>query len=397
MNIPVENCSSCGACANVCAQGAITMQLDKEGFFRPIVDASKCVHCGLCEKKCPWTTNVDNPHDAQENPLTFAAYAKDESIRVHSSSGGIFTILSNEILDRGGVVVGVAQLSPTRFGHIVVENKTDFAKLQGSKYVQADVGFVYKIVCELLKKRRLVLFSGTPCQVAALYATLGKFASSKELFTIDIVCHGVPSIKVFEKYIRELECQEKDLFDDVVFREKITGWKNYSLLYRFKDGKRFLENHNQSKYMRLFLSRICQNTSCCNCRYRKLPRIGDITLGDYWGVAKYHPEMDDDKGTSVVILNNKHGFTFFKSIEEKLILKKTSIEYAVSENPCIIRSGKQHPQRAEFFKRLDKENIDELVTHFFQSKTHICVFWGVIKYKLKRVLLKIKSFLCIFM
>ncbi len=390
MNIPVENCSSCGACANVCAQGAITMQLDKEGFFRPIVEASKCIHCGACEKKCPWTTNVDNPHDSRKNPLTLAAYAKDESIRIHSSSGGVFTILANEILDRRGVVVGVAQLSPTHFGHIVVENKADLAKLQGSKYVQADVGSIYKIVFGLLKKNRQVLFSGTPCQVAALYATLGKFASSKNLFTIDIVCHGVPSVKVFEKYIRELECQKNNLFDSVVFREKNTGWKKYSLLYRFKDGKRFLENHNQSKYMRLFLSRICQNISCCNCHYRKLPRIADITLGDYWGVAKYHPEMDDDKGTSVVILNNKHGCIFFNSIEEKMILKKTSIDYVVSENPCLIRSGKQHPQRAVFFERLNLETIDELVAHFLQSKNRICVLLGAIKYKLKLFLLKIK-------
>ena len=364
MKIPVENCSSCGACANVCVHGAITMQLDKEGFYRPVIDASKCIHCGLCEKKCPWVTNVSNPHNSPNKPLTLAAYANDEFIRIHSSSGGIFTLLSNEILNRGGVVVGVAQLSSTRFGHIIVENKADLVKLQGSKYVQADVGSIYKNVRELLKNHRLVLFSGTPCQVAALYATLGNFASSNDLYTIDIVCHGVPSVKVFEKYINELEYQKNALFDSIVFREKSTGWKNYSLLYRFEKGKEILENHNQSKYMRLFLSRICQNTSCCDCHYRKLPRIADITLGDYWGVAQYHTEMDDDKGTSVVLLNTNQGRELFSSIVDSVTQRESSLEYAIARNPCIVKSSKRHFRRSAFFSDLNSLSIENLVKKY---------------------------------
>ena len=158
-----------------------------------------------------------------------AAYAKDESVRLQSSSGGIFTVLAERVLDDGGVVVGVAQTAPTRFGHIVVENKADLAKLRGSKYVQADVGLVYREVRSLLKAGRKVLFSGTPCQVAGLYVVLGN-AASADLITVDIVCHGTPSVKVFEKYVRELEKEQSSLVISSLFRDKRKGWRLFSIL-----------------------------------------------------------------------------------------------------------------------------------------------------------------------
>ena len=363
MNVPVVNCSSCGACANVCARGAISMQLDADGFYRPVVDSEKCVQCGACEKACPWTNAIVNPNGASEAPQTVAAYAKDESIRMESSSGGIFTVLAEKVLDDGGVVVGVAQILPTKFGHIVVDNKTDLAKLRGSKYVQADAGLIYRSVRDLLRQGRMVLFSGTPCQVAALYSVLGK-AEYSNLFTVDIVCHGTPSVKIFEKYTREMENSKGIFFESVNFRDKSSGWGGYSLLLRF-GGEKFIKvHHRQSKYMRLFLSRICQNTSCDKCHYRKLPRIADVSLGDYWGISKYHPEMNDDKGTSVVLLNTTPGRMLFESVAEKVIQCESKVEYAIAGNPCIVRSSKQLPKRAEFFENLGKLTIDELIKKY---------------------------------
>lgn len=364
MNSSVENCSSCGACANICARSAISMQLDCEGFYRPTIDGGKCVQCGACEKVCPWNKSVGNPNLSGESPKTVAAYAKDETIRMESSSGGIFTVLAEKIINDGGIVVGVAQLSPTRYGHIVAEKKEDLVKLRGSKYVQADAGQVYREVRTRLVSGKKVLFSGTPCQVAALYTVLGKAASSDNLVTIDIVCHGTPSVKVFEKYVGELEKSLGASLDETVFRDKSTGWSGYSLLHGFKDGEKTAIHHGRSKYMRLFLSRICQNTSCDNCHYRKLPRIADITLGDYWGVSQYHPEMDDNKGTSVVLLNTKHGEELFDSVADGIIQCDSKIEYAIAGNPCIVRSSKQHPKRAEFFADLDKYSLDELVKKY---------------------------------
>ena len=372
MNIPVQNCSSCAACANTCSRNAISMQLDANGFYRPVIDSEKCIECGMCERICPWNKMVDNPNVSADQPKTVAAFAKDTSVRLQSSSGGIFTVLAEQILDNGGVVVGVAQTAPTRFGHIVVDNKADLAKLRGSKYVQADVGLVYREVRSLLKAGRKVLFSGTPCQVAGLYAVLGNAAASANLHTVDIVCHGTPSVKVFEKYVRELEEKNMSPLEAVNFRDKSNGWRSYALQYRFASGQSMSVHHNRSKYMRLFLSCICQNNSCDECHYRKLPRIADVTLGDYWGISMYHREMDDRKGTSVVLLNTDHGIDLFDSVSDKIIRCESKIEFAIDGNPCIVRSNIFHLKRDEFFKNLDKYTIEQLIRMYGNGSVRIC-------------------------
>jgi len=365
MNIPVQNCSSCAACSNVCIRSAISMQLDAEGFYRPVIDVEKCIKCGACERTCPWNKPVENPNVADVSPKTVAAYAKNESVRLQSSSGGIFTVLAERILEDGGVVIGVAQLDKSRFGHIVVENKDDLVKLRGSKYVQADVGLVYREVRSLLKLGRNVLFSGTPCQVAGLYAVLGNAATSADLFTVDIVCHGSPSVKVFEKYVAEVEKDTSALVKSTRFRDKRNGWKLYSITSSLNtisgDCFQFSRTLREDKFMRVFLQNICLNTSCADCHYGKLPRIADITLGDYWNIANVHSEMDDDKGTSVVLLNTEHGGELFGSVSDKVIQCDSKVEYAIAGNPCIIRSSKQHSKRAMFFTNLDKFPIEHLI------------------------------------
>ena len=367
MNIPVQNCSSCAACANVCARSAISMQFDAEGFYRPVIDAEKCIECGACERACPWNKPIENPNVANVSPKTVAAYAMDESVRLQSSSGGIFTVLAERVLDDGGVVVGVAQTAPTRFGHIVVESKADLAKLRGSKYVQADVGLVYREVRSLLKAGRKVLFSGTPCQVAGLYAVLGN-AVSADLFTVDIVCHGTPSVKVFEKYVRELEKEKSALVASSRFRDKRMGWRLFSMTSSLNtisgDCFQFSKTLREDKFMRVFLQNICLNSSCADCRYGKLPRVADITLGDYWNIAKVHSQMDDNKGTSVVLLNTEHGKALFDSVADKVAQCDSKVEYAIAGNPCIVRSSNPHPKRAEFFANLDKYPLDQLIKKY---------------------------------
>lgn len=370
MNIPVKNCSSCGACANICAHGAITMQLDKEGFYRPVVDSSKCVKCGLCEKACPWANEVFNPNGSSKAPKTVAAYAQDEEIRLQSSSGGIFTVLAEKILDDGGVVIGVAQLSATRFGHIVVDNKADLAKLRGSKYVQADVGNIYRDVRALLKAGRKVLFSGTPCQVAGLYAVLGK-AASANLFTVDVVCHGTPSIKVFEKYIRELELDTSASVLSSHFRDKCEGWRSFSLKSILKsdssEERIFSKNLKEDSFLQLFLYNICLNKSCADCHYAKLPRVADITLGDYWNIADVHPEMDDDKGMSVVLLNTDHGDDLFSTIVNRVGSCNSAIDKAIAGNPCIVSSSRENFRRIDFFADLDTMSMGALFRKYCTS------------------------------
>ena len=367
MNIPVQNCSSCAACANVCARSAISMQLDVEGFYRPVIDAEKCVQCGACEKACPWINAVENPNISAESPKTVAAFAKNESIRLDSSSGGIFTVLAEKILDDGGVVIGVAQLSPTKFGHVVVDNKADLAKLRGSKYVQADAGLVYRKVRSLLKSGKKVLFSGTPCQVAALYAVLGKYTYA-DLITVDIVCHGTPSVKVFEKYVAEIERKNSAKVLSSRFRDKRVGWRLFSMTSSLNtiSGDCFQVSKTlcEDKFMRVFLQNICLNTSCSDCRYGKLPRIADLTLGDYWNIADVHPEMDDNRGVSVVLLNTQNGNDFFEIIKDDVVCCESNLKYAIAGNPCIVRSSKSHPYRSVFLANLDSFALDELIKRF---------------------------------
>lgn len=386
MSIPVRNCSSCGACANICAPGAITMQLDKEGFYKPVVDLKKCVKCGLCEKTCPWEYEALNLNGSTKDPKTVAAYALDEEIRLQSSSGGIFTILAEKVLNDGGVVVGVSQLSSTRFGHIVVDNKADLAKLRGSKYVQANVGTIYKDVRTLLKNGRKVLFSGTPCQVAGLYAVLGKAAASSNLFTVDVVCHGTTSVKLFEKYIEEFEKRTQSKVFSTHFRDKREGWRQFSLtsLTRLVSGeeKKYSKNLNEDSFLQLFLNNLCLNKSCVECRYAKLPRIADISLGDFWNVSEVHPELNDDKGVSVVLLNTDHGEELFSSVASSLKQCNSFLDKAILGNPCIFRASKEHFRRPEFFADIDKHSMAELVGKY-------CVSLPL--YKI--VLLKMRNFI----
>lgn len=368
MNIPVKDCSSCGACANACARNAISMQLDVEGFYRPVIDAEKCVECGACERVCPWSKEVLNPNGAGTNPQTVAAYAKDEAVRMQSSSGGIFTVLAESVLDCGGVVVGVAQVAPTRFGHVVVESKADLGKLRGSKYVQADAGLVYREVRDLLKSGRKVLFSGTPCQVAALYAVLGNAAGSADLFTVDIVCHGTPSVKVFEKYVAGLEKELSARVEQSHFRDKREGWRLFSMTSSLRrdsgDSFQYSKTLSEDHFMRVFLQNLCLNGSCADCHYGKLPRIADITLGDYWNIADVHSEMDDNKGTSVVLLNTTPGSMLFESIADKVVQCESKAEYAIAGNRCIVSSTKAHPKRAKFLADLDECTFDQLVKKY---------------------------------
>lgn len=390
MILPVPNCSSCAACANVCPRDAIAMTLDEKGFYRPSVDFEKCVECGACERACPWTKNVANPNGAFESPKTLAAYATDETIRLNSSSGGIFSVIAEKVLDGGGAVVGVAQLGKAHFGHVVVENKADLEKLRGSKYVQADAGEIYRDIRSLLRAGRKVLFSGTPCQVAALYSVLGT-KRFENLTTVDIVCHGSPSVKVFEKYLRETETLASASILSSRFRDKRNGWRLFSMAhcaieYSSGDCFQIFKTLREDKFMRVFLQNICLNDSCADCRYGKLPRIADITLGDYWNIASVHPEMDDDRGTSVVLLNTERGENLFEEISSRIRFCESSLSAAIAGNPCIVRSSKPHPKRAEFFAELDSKSLDELIRKF-------CPYPGPLKkayHKVRRILGAVK-------
>lgn len=350
-----KNCCGCSACASVCPKNCISMQPDSEGFLYPVVDESACIECGLCENVC----NELHPYHQRQPLKVLAAINKDETIRMKSSSGGIFHILAGSIIKEGGVVFGA------RFD----ENwqvVTDFAgdmkgveAFMGSKYVQSRVGNAYNDVKKFLEEGRKVLFSGTPCQVAGLHKFLRK--PFDNLLTVDFVCHGTPSPKVWERYL-DTTVKHGKRISRVDFRNKETGWSNYSFSIRYDDSELtapLISPHPQNPYMNAFLKEIILRPSCYDCKAKGCSSQSDITIADFWGINTVFPDMDDDKGTGMIFVNTKKGQT---SIDfSQMEIRETTYERIKPLNPSCHSSVQPHPRRGEFFSRLDGENLIDLI------------------------------------
>ena len=238
-------------------------------------------------------------------PKCYAAMASDEIRLNKSSSGGIFTLIANEVLKNNGIVVGASFDEGETVNHIIVDNYKDLEKLKGSKYVQSNINDIYKKIKQYLDKNIKVLFTGTPCQIAGLKSYLSK--EYENLMTIDIVCHGVPSPMVFRKYLKEKFGNSTQIVD-INFRDKINGWSSSDLIITFQAHDFTVsEKDKENEYITAFLKNYILRKSCFNCPFQKLPRQGDITIGDFWKIQKYDENLDDKKGTSVVLVNNKKG------------------------------------------------------------------------------------------
>lgn len=291
------NCTGCGACANICPKNAITMKENNEGFLNPYVDYDKCVDCGLCVKKC---VDINPQYKNNAEPDCYAMMA-DDDIRKISSSGGMFTVAAEYIIDNGGYVCGAAFTNDFRVEHIIVNDKNDLSRLRGSKYIQSHTDHILKDIKKLLDNNEIVLFTGMPCQVAGLYSYLGK--DYDKLYTIDLLCHGITSYKVFEKYHKDIHGGKP--LEKLEFKAKEPwGWHAGVNAY-FTDGTKYSEPLERDLYYIAYLQSISKNTTCASCKSNKLPRQGDITIGDFWGINKTDSEMFDNKGTSVVLVNNQ--------------------------------------------------------------------------------------------
>ncbi|MBR6722669.1 Coenzyme F420 hydrogenase/dehydrogenase, beta subunit C-terminal domain [bacterium] len=352
----LNSCTGCGACYNVCPHNAINMVEDSEGFLYPQIDPSLCKNCGLCQKICP----VNNPnYNNNENPECYAAAANDE-LRKDSSSGALFPAIAEYILNKDGYICGVAYDENLLLEHIIVDNKKDLNKLKSSKYFQSNTKNCYKEIEKLLKDCKLVLFSGTPCQVAGLYAYLKK--DYDNLLTIDLVCHGVPSPMVYKKYISELQLDSDEKVLNTNFRDKVNGWSSY--LTTTITTKRILSKPaREDVFMQAFLSDVCLRKSCHECRFAKIPRQADITLGDFWGINRYNRRLNDGKGTSLVLTNSEKGENIINEIKKELkIFKKAPLKIAKKGNPRIYESNKKNTvNRTMFFSLIKEKTLKETV------------------------------------
>jgi len=379
-----SKCSGCYACAEICPQKCIDMVCDGEGFWYPAVDKTQCIDCGLCEKSCP----ILSPQDAQSGGIsTYATVNKEDSVRTKSSSGGVFTLLASYVLSKNGIVFGASFDKDFNVVHRYIESAEELDLLRGSKYVQSKIANAYSDAKAFLKSDRLVLFSGTPCQIEGLLSYLGK--PYDNLITQDIICHGVPSPSVWQKYITHQESKAGGAkVHSVSFRSKNTGWKQYSMSLTFDNGTEYQVEHGNDPMMNAFLKNLCLRPSCYECSFKKESRKSDITLADFWGVKNLLPEMDDDKGTSLVIIQSEKGQQFFDIIKDSTVFKKTEPNASLLYNSSIIKSAHLPKRRKAFMKKVSSDNFAEI-----QKKYSNPTLTEKIKSFILRVLRKIKKIL----
>lgn len=361
MNCVIEqkSCTGCMACKNICPKNAIEIKQNDEGFNYPFINQEICINCGLCRKVCPVICKKECKSSKIE---TYACKNKDDEIRMKSSSGGMFTLIAESILEQNGVVFGVKFNEKFEAVHDYVEKKEELAAFRGSKYVQSNVGDNYLKVKGFLQKGRKVLFTGTPCQIEGLLSFLQE--DYDNLYTQDIICHGVPSPKVWKNFLEYKKQEKHEKIQNVNFRKKdILGWNNFQMNYQYCSKE---ENicHQDDPYMRLFLEDIILRSSCYQCHFKKIKRNADITIADFWGINEIYPEMNDEKGISAVIVHSKKGEKLLEQIKEKMIFSKVSIEDIMKHNKCISQSVSFNKKRENFFKDLDKKNFEELIIQY---------------------------------
>ena len=360
-----EQCCGCNACGDICPKQAISFETDVEGFWYPKVDEKKCINCGLCEKVCPIIQPADGVNRF-DSPRVFAAYTKVDAIRLDSTSGGIHSMLANVMYAKGAFVGGAVYNEDHTVSQIIDDNPKRLPEIRSSKYLQSNAEGVYKSIKAQLKNGKEVFFCGTPCQIHALYKYLGN-KEIDNLTTCDFICRGVNSPKAFLKYMDMLERQYGSRAKNIKFKAKKWGWHNFSLRVEFENGKEYCKD----RWHDLFFIGYLQagnftRPSCYQCHFKGFPQKSDITLADFWGIEKIDKTMDQDKGTSLVMVNSEKGLKLFDAIKNSIVYREFSIEDARRGNPamdCSLNAAK--PNRKEFFEALDKEKFEVVAKKFF--------------------------------
>lgn len=350
----LDRCSGCGACKNLCPQKCITMEPNSEGFLYPKIDAEKCTECIVCEKNCPALQKYNDVN----TPKCYAAVNMDKDIQQSSSSGGVFYLLALRTIKEGGVVYG-AVYSPKKkkVEHYRTNDIADIQLFMGSKYVQSDLGNSFLIVKSDLENKKTVLFSGTPCQIIGLKSFLRKEYAN--LITVDVICHGVPSEKLLQKYLEYIETKHHQKIKNINFRCKQIDWRSFGISNFFSDGKILYQSKNVNPYMRLFLNDFCLRRSCYDC-YAKKHNDSDITLGDFWGIERIDPKMCDDNGTSIVIMRSKKGEEFIKAISNGIRYVEVDYYDAIQENSAEYESVMCPKQRSTFYDDMNNMTFKKL-------------------------------------
>lgn len=352
-----EKCCGCTACKNICSVGAISLSEDEEGFLYPEIDKSRCAKCGRCKQVCPYNNDI-----AGNTPLkTYAMINRNSEELMNSSSGGAFIAFADAVLNDGGFVCGCIFDENLQAVHVLSSEIDTVKKMQGSKYVQSIVGGVYKEIKEKLEIGKPVLFSGTPCQVDGLKKYLGR--EYPELYTLDLICHGVPSPRLLSYFIKSEEINGKKI-NSIKFRDKKrNGWcTRGTVSYSIKNKKKIkiISPFNNSYYQLYYLRNAVSRQCCYTCRYANTSRVGDITIGDYWNIVKISPETDTSGGVSAVLVNTEKGEKLIEIISDFAKLSETSLEAAVAGNGNLSAPSEKPKSRAEIYIRIEKDGYKKV-------------------------------------
>lgn len=371
-----DNCFGCSICAIKCPQQAIRMRSDSMGFIYPDIDESKCIDCGLCSNIC--TINSTHDKSAITVKKVYACRLIDRKELTKSQSGGAFWALAKNIIERGGVVYGAAFLNDFSVVHIRTTTLEEMEKLRGSKYVQSDIQYTLDSIKADLKSKLTVLFTGTPCQIAGLRKFIGP-AESENLYTIDLICHGVPAPFVWKDYVKWISKRHEGIITDCLFRDKSFGWGSHIETFKFTNGTKI----SKHLFRDLFYNHFIIRESCHNCPYTNLNRGSDITIGDYWGWEKVSSQFNDQRGVSLVLINTNKGQNLFEKAKEFLEYEKSNIK------DCM------QPQLQEPAHRpVDKNQfVDDYTSRGFDYVIHKYGFIGW-KYELNVVIKGITTIFC---
>ncbi|SDA30682.1 Coenzyme F420-reducing hydrogenase, beta subunit [Ruminococcus sp. YE71] len=357
-----KDCCGCSACMNACPRSCITMKPDSEGFLYPSVDEDKCVGCDKCAKVCP----VLNSGRPDNQPKAYLVRNRDASLRKSSTSGGFFAAAAEYVLEQGGCVFGVGFDENFAVRHSFIESMDDIKKFNRSKYVQSEVGFSYRKVKEFLESGRKVLFTGTPCQVEGLLNYLGRDYDG--LYTMDIICKGVPSPKFWSKYLAWQKKKSGKDIREVRFREKTYGYGSTTMRVVYSDGTEYDEPYDVDPMLQFYSKEMISRPSCYNCHVKGKHRRSSFTVGDYWYVSGAAPEMDDGIGVSQVLVNNEKAAAAFENIRKHLDTVQLDFDKDSAINGgMMVASAKPSPRRDEMFADLDKMSVGELQRKYFPS------------------------------
>lgn len=345
-----ENCCGCGACVKACDRGCISMYIDEEGFAYPQVETKICINCGECLRKCHLVNTIQNNNSV--GPSCYVAFNKDDIKIKEGSSGGVFQSLYEAIYDMKGVVYGAALDSGFEIRHHRVTNREEARVFRKSKYLQSDTGNTFLLAKRDLEVGRIVLFSGTPCQIGGLYGYLGK--EYPNLYTVDLVCHGVPSKKVFKKYLEAMEKKYNSKPISICWRDKRDGWGPNKISLKFADGREVLTTSLGCLMQTGFLHNLYLRPSCYQCKYAAIPRIADISLGDFWGYDKKLAVENCNKGLSMIIVSNEKGQYLFDQIREKIYIERAELEYCKEKSIHLANAPLENEKRDGFMMDLKK-------------------------------------------